>query len=76
MVLLTREGCTQTEQMRISLDKALAKMDDKRLAYREVDLASLEADDPRRGFPTPTVLYQNRDLFGMPTPAPPFPEPT
>ena len=76
MVLLTREGCIQTDQMRTSLDAALAKMDGKRLAYHEVDLASLAADDPREGYPTPTILVRDRDLFGMPTPAPPFPEPT
>ena len=75
MVLLTRDGCIQTDQMRTSLDAALAKIG-KRMPYDVVDLAALSADDPRRGYPTPTILVRNRDLFGMPTPAPPFPEPT
>jgi hypothetical protein len=35
-----------------------------------------ECTDPRTGYPTPTVLYKNRDLFGMPPPTPPFPEPS
>lgn len=46
------------------------------LTYQVLDLASLPASDSRLGYPTPTLLYANRDLFGMPEPTPPFPEPT
>lgn len=74
MVFLTRDGCIQTDQMRTSLDAALARIG-KRTAYQVIDLAALADDDPRRGYPTPTILYRNRDLFGMQTPVPPFPEP-
>lgn len=39
-----------------------------------VDLATLAADDERRGYPTPTVLVHGVDLFGLeasvPQPAP------
>ena len=76
MVFLTRDGCIQTDQMRTSLDAALAKMGGRGTAYQVIDLAALPDDDPRRGYPTPTILVRNRDLFGMPTPAPPLPEPT
>ncbi len=76
MVFLTREGCVLTDEMRANLDAALTQTGDARLAYRVVDLASLPADDPRRGYPTPTILREGRDLFGMPTPVPPFPDPT
>jgi hypothetical protein len=44
--------------------------------YQFIDLDTLPASDARRGYPTPTLLYRGRDLFGMPVPAPPFPEPT
>jgi hypothetical protein len=73
VVFLTREGCIQTDQMRANLD---AQVGSERMTYRVVDLASLAPDDPSRGYPTPTLLYNNHDLFGMPTPAPPVPGPT
>ena len=76
LVFLTRDGCVQTDQTQAQLDAALAQMGHERTAYRVVDLASLAADDARRGYPTPTILYRDRDLFGMPTPVPPFPDPT
>ena len=76
LVFLTREGWVLTDQMRTNLDAALTHMGNARLAYRVVDLASFPANDPRRGYPTPTILYEGRDLFGMPTPVPPFPDPT
>ena len=75
MVFLTREGCVLTDEMRANLDAALTQMGNARQAYRVVDLASLPADDPRRGYPTPTTLHEGRDLFGMPTPVPPVPGP-
>ena len=69
-------GLLLTDQMRANLDAALTQMGNARPAYRVVDLASFPANDPRRGYPTPTILYEGRDLFGMPTPVPPFPDPT
>jgi hypothetical protein len=35
-----------------------------------------EADDPRKGYPTPTVLLAGRDVFDNAGTNPPFPEPT
>lgn len=75
LVFLTREGCSRTDNMRASLDEALKAINQPRL-YRIVDLARLKADDPRRGYPTPTLLSGGRDVFDMPEPQPPFPEPT
>jgi len=46
------------------------------LDYQVVNLGELPKRDPRVGYSTPTVLYRNRDLFGMPEPAPPYPEPS
>ena len=75
LVFLTRGGCVNTTTMRANLDEALKT---KGLAtdYQFVDLDSLQPTDPRVGYPTPTLLYANRDLFGMAVPTPPFPTPT
>lgn len=74
LVFLTREGCVNTARMRENLDAALRALN-ATTTYTVVALESLPADDVRTGYPTPTVLYENRDLFGFPPPTPPFPEP-
>jgi hypothetical protein len=68
LVFLTRSGCVNTARMRSSLDQALKSV---ALAtnYVLIDLDKLESSDPRRGYGTPTVLYKNRDLFGMAEPS-------
>ncbi len=75
LVLLTRGGCVNTATMRANLDEALRAL---RLAsnYTIVDLDTLSEADPRSGYPTPTLLYENRDVFGLAQPQPPFPDPT
>ena len=72
---LTREGCVQTKLMRLHLDNAIAAIG-KPIPYAVVDLDTLPATDARKGYPTPTILRGGVDLFGMPAPTPPFPEPT
>lgn len=75
LVFLTREGCANTATMRANLDdalKALALPND----YQFIDAGTLNESDPRGGYGTPTVLYLNRDLFGMPEPPVPHPTPT
>jgi hypothetical protein len=74
-VFVTREGCENTPALRRNLDAALTALN-LPLDYQVVDFAALPATDARRGYPTPTLLYANRDLFGFPEPAPPFPAPT
>lgn len=72
---LTRSGCVQTKMMLARTETAI-----KELAlpnpYTVVDLDTLPKTDVRTGYPTPTVLVGGKDLFGMPTPTPPFAEPT
>jgi hypothetical protein len=67
LVFLTRDGCVNTNRIRSSLDEAL-----KALAlptnYALIDVDNLEPSDRRRGYGTPTILYKNRDLFGMAAP--------
>ena len=75
MVMLTRDGCVQTYEMRQHLDAAIVKVG-WRGDYTVLNLASLASDDPRSGYPTPTVLYGGRDLFDMATPTPQSGDPT
>lgn len=75
LTFLTRDGCSNTVVMRQRLDEALQRMD-LPPTYQVIDLATLPEHDPRRGYPTPTLLYANTDLFGMPEPQPPLPTPT
>ena len=75
VVLLTRGGCVTTGTMRARLDDALRAMGST-LEYEVLDLDAVPESDLRRGYPTPTLLYGNRDVFDLPVPQPPFPEPT
>jgi hypothetical protein len=75
LVFLTRGGCVNTTVMRGNLDEALKAL---RVAagYEVVDQDTLSETDVRRGYPTPTLLYADRDVFGMSVPKPPLPDPT
>jgi ABC-type sugar transport system substrate-binding protein len=75
LVFLTREGCVNTTTMRTRLDEALARLGAPK-TYAVIDADTLADRDVRRGYGTPTVLYDDRDLFGMPEPTPPIPSPT
>lgn len=75
LVFLTRERCVNTATMRARLDEALDRLDAPK-SYSVIDADTLADSDVRRGYGTPTVLYDNRDLFGMPEPTPPIPSPT
>ena len=75
LVFLTREGCVNSATMRANLDEALRNLH-RPVVYQLIDQGTLPAADPRTGYPTPTLLAGERDLFGMLIPTPPFPEPT
>ena len=75
LTFVTRDGCVNTPDMLVNLDDALRALK-LPVDYQVLNLGTLPATDPRSGYPTPTVLYRNRDLFGMPEPTPPFPEPS
>jgi hypothetical protein len=74
LVVLTRDGCVNTPVMLKRLDDALRQLA-LDLDYSVMNLGTLQPDDRRTGYPTPTVLVRNRDLFGLPEPVPPFPKP-
>ena len=75
LVFLTREGYVNTTTMRQNLDNALKAMT-LPTDYQFIDADTLTESDPRRGYGTPTVLYEGRDLFGMSEPLVPTPPPT
>ena len=68
LVFLTRDGCVNTVTMRGRLDVALQALN-LSTDYQFINSTTLPASDPRGGYPTPTLLYRNRDLFGMPEPS-------
>lgn len=59
------EGCPNTPVLRENLRRALEA---ERWAPRfiEVDLTTLDASDPRRGFAAPSILVEGRDIMGNP----------
>ena len=75
LAFLTRQDCPLAARMRARLDEALERMG-RPANYVAIDVTTLSKTDARRAYPTPTVLYAGRDLFGMPEPRPPFPTPT
>ena len=75
LVFLTRGMCVNTDTMRERLDDALKAMSST-FKYAVVDQDTLAETDARQGYPTPTLLYENKDIFGLPEPERPFPEPT
>ena len=75
LTFLTREGCVNTPDLVLNLDDALIKLGWRR-NYEHIDIGTLPKTDARTGYPTPTILWQGRDIFGLPVPKPPYPTPT
>jgi hypothetical protein len=75
LAFLTRAECVATDTMRARFDEALTVLRWPK-NYAFVDVDSLSDSDPRRGYGTPTILYKNVDLFGMPEPPAQKEEPT
>lgn len=61
------EGCPNTPQTKANVEKAVTSLGvAANVVY--VDQMRLPENDRRRGWPTPTVLVDGRDLFGMAEP--------
>ena len=65
--LLGFPDCPNTPVMRDQLVAALALLAPG-WTFAETNQEQLPAGDLRRGYPTPTVLVNGRDLFGLPVP--------
>jgi hypothetical protein len=63
-------GCPNTPRLRDSLAAALASMGNG-WTFADTNQETLPEGDLRRGWPTPTILINGRDLFGMPAPTAP-----
>ncbi len=68
--LLGFPDCPNTPVMRENLRDALESVGGG-LTFRDVNQESLPESDIRRGWPSPTVLVNDADLFGMAPPATP-----
>jgi hypothetical protein len=68
--LLGFPDCPNTPELRDNLEAALSAMG-KGWTYTETNQEQLPESDLRRGWPTPTILVNGRDLFGMPAPTAP-----
>jgi hypothetical protein len=75
LIFLTRDGCVNTPNMVFNLDDALKALGWP-ANYQYIDIGTLPKTDVRTGYPTPTLLYKGKDLFGMPVPKPPYDTPS
>ena len=75
LTFLTRDGCVNTPDMMFNLDDALKALGWPK-DYQFLNIGTLPASDARTGYPTPTLLWKGKDLFGMPVPTPPFDVPS
>jgi hypothetical protein len=67
VAFLTRPGCPKSPAMLSNLNSALGNQGIA-VTVTTVDLGELEKDDYRTGYGTPTVLVNDKDLFGMDRP--------
>jgi len=66
--LLGFPDCPNTPALRENLKAALDSMA-KGWVFIDTDQEKLPESDPRRGWPSPTILVNGHDLFGMPAPS-------
>ena len=71
LVFLMRDGCVNTPALVANLNDALTALKLPK-DYQFIDIGTLSKDEPRTGYPTPTVLWKGRDIFGMAPPKPPY----
>jgi hypothetical protein len=65
LVFLTRDGCVNTPYMVNNLDDALTALGWPK-DYQFINIGKLSKTDVRNGYPTPTLLWKGRDIFGLP----------
>jgi hypothetical protein len=75
LTFLTRADCVNTPDMAMTTERALDALGWPH-DYQVIDIGTLKDTDARTGYPTPTLLWNDEDIFGMPTPSPPFSAPT
>lgn len=68
--LLGAPDCPNTPTLRANLKAAVAALG-ANWTVDDIDQNALREDDIRRGYPTPTILVNGRDLYGLPVPTSP-----
>jgi hypothetical protein len=68
--LLGFPECPNTPELRDNLAAALDSLGNG-WTFADTNQEALPESDLRRGWPTPTILVNGRDLFGMPAPTAP-----
>jgi hypothetical protein len=68
--LLGFPDCPNTPAMRSNLKAALASIGNS-WTFADTNQEKLPESDLRRGYPTPTILVNDRDLYGLPAPIAP-----
>lgn len=71
LTFLTRDGCVNTPDMMNNVNDALLALG-WRLDCQFINISKLSSRDVRTGYPTPTLLWKGKDIFGMPAPKPPY----
>ena len=71
LTFLTRDGCVNTPDMVNNLDDALEGLGWP-TDYQYINIDNLPKTNVRTGYPTPTLLWKGKDIFGMPVPKPPY----
>lgn len=64
LTFLTRDDCVNTRDMMFNLDDALKALGWPQ-DYQFINTGKLPANDVRTGYPTPTLLWKAKDIFGM-----------
>ena len=71
LTFLTRDDCANTPDMMFNVDDALKALGWP-TDYQMLNIGKLKPSDVRTGYPTPTLLWKGKDVFGMPAPKPPY----
>ena len=75
LTFLTRDGCVNTPDMVNNLDDALSALKLPK-DYQFIDIGTLAKNDPRTGYPTPTIVWKGKDIFGLSAPKAPYDVPS
>ena len=71
LAFVARNDCSCVLDVMLNLHDALSVLG-LPCDYQFINMDTLPAMDARRGYPSPTLLWNGKDIFGQPAPTPPF----
>jgi hypothetical protein len=71
LTFLARNDCVYMLDLRCNLNDALNVMGSS-TDYQVINTDALPSADVRKGYPSPTILWRGKEIFGLPVPTPPF----